>query len=191
MADYSVDARCPLWPKVTRRWPDRTFKQPTKRSKYATLKLQTYHKGEIVLGQRIDQFCERLRLKLTNVNSNMEGLKAKIDGKAQSAEQDVRTHLDNVKTRIEQGRAKVSAAQADMKNWLEERKAVTSDKIAEWKAKREIGKLQSRADNAERYAAAAIDVAVATVDEAEQASLEAWLARQDADYAQNKLAAVG
>ena len=76
-----------------------------------------------------------------------------------------------------------------MKNWADERKAVTSDKIAEWKAKREIGKLASRADRAERYAAAAVDVAVAAVDEAEQASLEAWLARQDADYAQSKQAA--
>jgi hypothetical protein len=50
--------------------------------------------------------------------------------------------------------------------------------------------LQRRSDNAERYAAAAIDVAVAAVDEAEQASLEAWLARQDADTAQAKQAAV-
>jgi hypothetical protein len=76
-----------------------------------------------------------------------------------------------------------------VKNWADERKAVTSDKIAEWKAKREMGKLQSHADKAERYAVAAIDVAVAAVDEAEQASLEAWLARQDADYTQSKQAA--
>jgi predicted nucleic acid-binding Zn-ribbon protein len=143
------------------------------------------------MGQRIDQFCESLRLKLTNVASNMDGLKTKIDVKAQGAEQDVRSHLDSTKKRIEQGRAKVSAAQADMKNWVEQRKTVTSDKIAEWKAKREIGKLQGRADQAERYAEAAIDVAVAAVDEAEQASLEAWLARQDADFVQNKQAAVG
>ena len=45
---------------------------------------------------------------------------------------------------------------------------------------------QSRSDSAERYAAASIDVAVAPVDEAEKASLEAWLARQDAHYALGK-----
>jgi hypothetical protein len=123
-------------------------------------------------------------------DSGLEGLKAKIQGKATHVEQDVQSHLDRVHKRIEQGRAKVSAAQADMKNWAEQRKAVTSDKIAEWKSKWETGKLQSRADNAERYAAAAIDVAVAVVDEAEQASLEAWLARQDADTAQAKQAAI-
>lgn len=135
------------------------------------------------MGQRIDQFCESLRLKLTNVNSNMHALKAKIDGKAQGAEQDVQNHLNAVKARIEQQRAKVAAAQVDMKNWAEERKAATTEKVAEWKAKLEKAKLQSRADRAESYAAAAIDVAMAAVDEAEQASLEAWLARRDADFA--------
>jgi len=50
--------------------------------------------------------------------------------------------------------------------------------------------LQSRADRAELYAVAATDVAVAAVDEAEEASLEAWLARRDADYAQTRQAAV-
>jgi len=138
------------------------------------------------MGQRIDQFCENLRQKLTMTDSGLDGLKAKIDGKTARVEQDVQSHLDRVQKRIEQGRAKLSAAQADVKNWADERKAVTSNKIAEWKAEREIGKLQSHADKAERYAAAAIDVVVAAVDEAEQASLEAWLARQDADYAQSK-----
>jgi hypothetical protein len=142
------------------------------------------------MGQRIDQFCENLRQKLTMTDSGLDGLKAKIEGKATHVEQDVQSHLDRVHRRIEQERAKVSAAQADIKNWAEQRKAVTSDKIVEWKSKWETGKLQSRADDAERYAAAAINVAVAAVDEAEQASLEAWLARQDADTAQAKQAAV-
>src|ERR1700737_3833022 len=142
------------------------------------------------MGQRIDQFCENLRQKLTMTDSGLDGLKAKIQGKATDVEQDVQSHLDRVHKRIAQGRAKVSAAQADMENWGEQRKGVTSDKIAEWKSKWATGKLQRRSDNAERYAAAAIDVAIAAVDEAEEASLEAWLARQDADTAQAKQAAV-
>lgn len=142
------------------------------------------------MGQRIDQFCENLRQKLTMTASGLDGLKAKIDGKATHVEQDVQSHLERVNKRIEQGRAKVSAAQANMKNWAEQRKAATNEKIAEWKAKRELGKLQGRADDAEGYAAATIDVAGAAVDEAEKASLEAWLARQDADNAKAKQAAV-
>lgn len=133
------------------------------------------------MGQRIDQFCESLRLKLTDIDNNMDRLKAKIDAKAQSAEQDVQSRLDSVKKGVEQGRGKVTTAQAGMKKWVEERKAVGNEKIAEWKSKLETAKLQSRADNAESYAAAAAVVALAAVDEAEQASLEAWLARKDAD----------
>ncbi len=135
------------------------------------------------MGQRIDQFCEDLRSKLTVIDSGLDGLKSKIGGKAQNAEQDVRSHLQRVQTRIEQNRAKVSAAQTRVKDWADEKKAATRDRIADWKAKRETSKLQNRADDAEQYAAATIDVAVAALDEAEQASLEAWLARADADYA--------
>jgi hypothetical protein len=141
------------------------------------------------MGQRIDQFCEDLRLKLTNIDSGLSGLKAKIDGKAQNAEQEVRSHLERVQKRIEQDRTKVSAAQTEVKDWAEARKMETRDKIAEWKSKRETGKLQTRADRSEQYAAAAITVAAAAVDEAERASFEAWLARQDSDFAQVKQAA--
>jgi hypothetical protein len=140
------------------------------------------------MSQRIDQFCENLRLKLTNIDSGLDGLKAKIDGKAQHAEQEVRSHLDKVQRRIEQGRAKVLVAQVEVKSWVDDRKTATADKIAEWRANRETSKLQNRADQAERYAAAAMDVALAAVDDAERATLEAWLARQDANSAPAKKA---
>jgi len=135
------------------------------------------------MGQKIDQFCEDLRTKLTNIDSGLAGLKAKIDGKAQPAEQDVRDHLDDVNKRVARDQAKVAAANAKMANWAEQKKSATSAKIADWKTKREIAKLQDRADSAEDYAAAARDVAAAALDEAEKASLEAWRARQDADAA--------
>src|SRR5271165_4209309 len=108
---------------------------------------------------------------------------AKIDSKARTAEQDVQSHLDSVKKRIAEDRTKLAAAQADIKKWADEREAVAVEKIAEWKAKLEKAKLKSRAEAAERYAAGAAVVAWAAVDEAEQASLEAWLARKDADSA--------
>ena len=138
------------------------------------------------MGQRIDQFCDDLRVKLSNIESRFDSLKAKIEGKAQNAERDVRSHLAQVQGRIEQDRAKVSAARVKVKDWVESRKTATTDRVAEWKAKREITKLQNRADEAEAYAAAAICAALSGVDEAEKAVLEAWLARLDADSAPAK-----
>lgn len=138
------------------------------------------------MGARIDQFCEDLRHKLTIADSGLDSLRAKINDSAVHAEQDVQSHLDKVHERVEQGRAKIATAQADIQGWADEKKAATRDKIAEWKAERELSKLQARADKAERYAAAASAVAIAAFDEAEQASLEAWLARHDAKSAEAK-----
>jgi predicted nucleic acid-binding Zn-ribbon protein len=135
------------------------------------------------MSERIDQFCENLRIKLTSIDNNMQELKAKIDSKAQTAEREVRTQLETVKKRIEQDRTKLETAQADVKKWVDDFKAASNEKIAEWKDKREKAKLQSRAENAERYAVAAAVIALAAVDEAEQAALETWLARKDADTA--------
>ena len=68
-----------------------------------------------------------------------------------------------------------------MKNWADEQKAATSEKIAEWKTKHETAKLQRRAEVAERFADATIDLAAAALDEAEHALLQAWAARIDAN----------
>jgi hypothetical protein len=138
------------------------------------------------MGQRIDQFCEDLRLKLTSIDGRVDDLKGRIDEKAENAEQDVRNHLGQVQKRIEQDRAKVSAAQGKVKDWVESRKTATADKIAGWKAKRETARLQQRADDAEAYASATVALAVAAIDEAELAAVEAWLARLDADSGARK-----
>ena len=143
----------------------------------------------MIMSERIDQFCENLRIKLTSIDNNMQELKAKIDSKAQTAEREVRTQLETVKKRIEQDRTKLETAQADVKKWVDEFKLASNEKIAEWKAKREGAKLQIRAEIAERYAVAAAVVALTAVDEAEQAALEAWLARKDADIATETKAA--
>ena len=49
------------------------------------------------MSQRIDQFCENLRRKLTMAESGIEGLKTKINAKATHVEEDVQSHLDRVK----------------------------------------------------------------------------------------------
>jgi len=138
------------------------------------------------MGQQIDQLYENLKVKLAGTKSHIDSINAKMKGKAQQADQEMRSHLDQVQKRIEQDRTKVKAAQAEVKNWVEARKSATAAKIADWNATHETSQLEKRADGAERYAAASIDIALAAVDDAEQATLEAWAARQDADAAQAK-----
>src|SRR5258706_4706815 len=77
-------------------------------------------------GQQIDEFYENLRAKLTDAKSRVDSLKAKIEAKAQNAEQEARSHLDQVQKRIEQDRTKVLAAQAEVRNWVEAKKSATA-----------------------------------------------------------------
>lgn len=57
------------------------------------------------------------------------------------------------------------------------------EKLEERKAERDVKRLQSAADDAEEYAAATIDFAIAAIEEAEYATLDAVLARAEADEA--------
>ncbi len=72
-----------------------------------------------------------------------------------------------------------------MKAWAQQKKTMTADKIAEWKAQWQVKKLNDRADDAESYAVATMQVAAAAVDEAETAAIEAVIARIDADAVQS------
>jgi seryl-tRNA synthetase len=118
-----------------------------------------FNAGELNMSAYIDNFCENLRAKLTNVETDMRSLKSKIESSAATAEQEVRTNLDATKRRIEQQRGKLEGAQGDLKKWALERKAVSDEMVAAWKDKLETARLQSRADKAERYATAAAALA--------------------------------
>ena len=135
------------------------------------------------MSERIDQFCEDLRLKLNKIDEGLSEVKSKIKADNEAAAQDVRSHADRVQQRIAQNRDKVASARIEVKSWLAERKDATREKIAEWKAKRQTDKLEDRAAEAEGYAEAAIALAAAALDDAEHAAMEAWLARNDANAA--------
>jgi len=63
---------------------------------------------------------------------------------------------------------------------------MTADKIAEWKAQWSVKKLNDRADDAESYAVATMQVAAAAVDEGRKPPpLKRLLARIDADAVQS------
>ena len=64
-----------------------------------------------------------------------------------------------------------------IKSRIEEKKTETDAKIEEWKAKRDLHKLEKRADRAEDCAAACIMIASDYTWEAELATLEAIDAR--------------
>jgi hypothetical protein len=64
--------------------------------------------------------------------------------------------------------------------WIERKRPAFDLNVAEWRTHRSFLELNERAADAETYALAAFELAVAAADEAAEAALEALLARSDA-----------
>lgn len=136
--------------------------------------------------QSSEPLSEAVRVKLANIDSSLKSLKNKVDGDARQAEEEARSQLAKLNADIEADKPKIAAAEAQKTQWVETQKAATSQKVAEWKASEDYSKLQARAAQAERHAAAARDVAIQALNGAHQAALEAWLARKDASGASKR-----
>lgn len=134
------------------------------------------------MSEKVDQFCEGLRVRLTGMEASVEDLKAKIEHDRQSTKESIEAKIDEAKSRIGSTKADADAARARMKTQLEEMDEETADRIAEWKHNREVEKLERRAEDLEAYASWAILVAADAIDEADVATLQAIAARLDADY---------
>ena len=130
--------------------------------------------------QNLDQFSADVRARLANIDSSLKSLKTKVDADAQQADSEARNQLAKVSADVQADQPKLAAAEAQLTQWVQTQKAATTQKVAEWKASQDFVKLQARAAEAQRYAAAARDVAVAKLNAAHQAALEAYLAQKDA-----------
>ncbi len=133
---------------------------------------------------QFNKFCNELRTKIDEADKHLKDLKASTKNAGQKAMDDAKAHLIELENKAKAQQAQIKASEAKVKAWVEEKKTITSDKIAEWKAQRQVKKLADYADSAESYAIVARDVAAAAVDEAEKAAIEALVARIDADAAQ-------
>jgi chromosome segregation ATPase len=135
------------------------------------------------MSAKVDQFCDSLRTRLNAIEGRIESVKANVEILPKQAEKALRDMLDEARTRLQAQKERIEQTRANLKAHAQQKIAETKKAVSEWKAKRETRKLQARADRAEAYAADAIAFALATIDEAEEAILDAVVARIDADQA--------
>jgi hypothetical protein len=135
------------------------------------------------MSQKVDEFCENLRVKLTGMESRVNELRAKVEHDREATKAAIDEKIDEAKEGIGSVKADAEAARARMKAQVDEKKTETKERIAEWKRDREVDKLEARAEDLEAYASWAILVAADALDEADVATLRAIQARLDADYA--------
>jgi hypothetical protein len=139
---------------------------------------------EIIMDQKVENFRKELRAKLDGVEKRLKELNATTKNVTEKTRSEVKAQLAALDSRAKAQRAKQQEVEAKAKTWLERKKVDTSEKIATWKAQHEVNKLTAHAKDAEDYAAAAMQLAIAAVDESERAAVEAVVARLDADAAQ-------
>jgi hypothetical protein len=135
------------------------------------------------MSERVDKFCDGLRDRLNAIEGRIQSVKTDVQGLPAKAEKAVQQKLDEARTRFQAQKGRVEKARADLKVWADQRLAETREAINDWKAKGEVRKLNARAERSEAYAEAAMILALASIDEAEEAVLDAVAARKDADAA--------
>ncbi|HVU49408.1 MAG TPA: hypothetical protein VHL80_01915 [Polyangia bacterium] len=128
------------------------------------------------LKQKLSEHIDAARAKLDTLKKDLASMHAEDM-------QSLQKKRDEIDKRLDEQRQKAKELQADMESWKKEKVAHTQDAISSWQKKRELKKLESRADRAEEYAMDLVITAAYDFEQAEQAILDALAARYDADTA--------
>jgi hypothetical protein len=123
------------------------------------------------------KFNGAMQSKMKDVETRLETLKANMATQADHADKSIRAHLSTLDDNAHKAKESLDRARTEMADWVEDAK----ETVGAWKEKLDTSMLHARADRAERYAEAALVVALAGVDQAEKAMLSAGLARSDAE----------
>src|ERR1700676_1586003 len=133
------------------------------------------------MSEKFNNFCSELRTRINDADKRIKELKANAVGASEKAKLEAKAQLAGLENKAKEQKARTAAAEAKVKSWVEEKKTMTQDKISQWKEQRDAKRLGARADLSDHYAATAMEIATAAVDEAERAAVEAVVARMDAD----------
>ena len=128
------------------------------------------------MSNAIAKFTKRMRHKMHEVEHRLEALKSETEAQAADANKAIHVHLETLEDGALKAKQALDQAQTDMAAWVDDAREV----VADWRAQLDTTMLKARAERSERYAEAALVVALASVDQAEKAMLSAGLARGEA-----------
>jgi hypothetical protein len=129
------------------------------------------------MSNMMTKFNVEMQTKMKEVEKRLETLKASTAKQASHADKAIRAHVATLEDNAHKAKVSLDNARIEMGSWVDDAKTT----VADWRAKLDTNMLRARADRADRYADAALVVALAGVDEAEKAMLSASLARNEAD----------
>lgn len=135
------------------------------------------------MGTAIDNFTKQLHDRLEVLEERAKSLRNNIQSMPKEAQAEIQSKIDRAKINLDAKKQEFDEYWTKLKAQVEEKESEVKSQVEEWKIRREVKKLEHRADQAEGYANTAIFLAMATMEEAEKATLEAIAARRDAEIA--------
>ena len=126
---------------------------------------------------------EKLSQQIDAAHAKLEALKRDLSSMHEEDMAAFQERRQDAQKRMEEQKERAKQVQSDIARWKSEKVAHTQDAITSWKQRRELDKLQARADRAKDYALDMVSVTVYDFEEAEQAVYEALAARYEADAA--------
>ena len=129
------------------------------------------------MSAKVDQFCDQLRDRLDTIEGRLQSVKTSIKSLPTQADKALRDKLDEARTRVQAQKERVEQTRANLKTQAQQQMAETEAAVSKLLATGETRRLNARADQAETDAAVAIDHAVASMGEVEEAILDAAVAQ--------------
>lgn len=130
-----------------------------------------------------DNFTQQLLNSLEAVEDRAKSLKESIRSVMKKTQSEIQSTLDEAKIKLNAKKYEFDEYRAKLKTQFEEKESEMKSDVEQWKINREVRNLEHRAYRAEDYAATAISLAMASMEEAEAATLKAICARLDVETA--------
>ncbi|MGX9425590.1 MULTISPECIES: hypothetical protein [Bradyrhizobium] len=135
------------------------------------------------MNDKIDQFCDKLRLQLTRIDDALSSISARMQAEVTATEAEIRAHLAELELHIDARRSSIENAARRIDAWEKAKLDCLEERAAEWKQRRDVTRLQRQATESEDLAAQAFEVALFAIERAEHVAIEARLARTAAEEA--------
>jgi ABC-type transporter Mla subunit MlaD len=134
----------------------------------------------------IDNFTNQLHDNLEAVEDRAKSLNQSIKSVTKKNQAEIQSKLDEAQSSLAAKKQEFDEYRAKLQTQFEDKEADVKSSVDEWKANREVKKLEHRAEQAEDYAATSVYVAMAMMAAAEEATLTAICNRMDAEAAAGK-----
>ena len=131
----------------------------------------------------IDNFTQQLHDNLEAIEKRTNQFRENIQAVPKKTQVEIQVKLDEAKAALDSKKHEFDEYRVKLQTQFDEKEADVLSTVEQWKSSREVKKLSHRADKAESYATTSTFLAMAMMQEAEKATLEAIAARLDAEVA--------